>query len=182
MTEIPKLQLLAEDVPRLYGKQFYITEHAPAQLSPSTPAEALPPKAEPLVSPPQKEVSAPPQKAPGINWRPKDSSKVLFILHQSELKNKVLTDLLKQIVQAIEIPFPSAGFGIVTGEVQAGEFDNMPNPYGIVFDESLLPSGSNPYPTSEGEIFFTMRLKDLQHDRNAKRALWEFLKSIKPKL
>lgn len=171
MTTSKNIELSFADVSRLYGKQFFLAD--PVADSPSSSAE------EPDAPVPASEVKI---GKPGIVWRPKDTSKVLFTLHQSELKNKVLTELLKQIVHAIGIPFPSAGFGIITDKVQPGEFDKMPNPYAIVFDESLLPGTENPIVTPGGTVFFTMRLNDLQHNRTAKRALWEFLKSIKPNL
>ena len=194
-----------EDVARLYGDRIYLVDDlladsiAPAEEAPrtlltvvrdpedkaATPAAKASPPAETAN---KEEAKAPESKSkaktasylkPGITWKPKDTSKVLFILHQSELKNKVLTELLKQIVLSIGIPFESAGFGIIKGPVVETEFEEMPNPYGIVFDQELLPGEKNPMPTFEGSIFFTMKLRDLQHDKGAKRDLWNFLKSIK---
>lgn len=200
MSENPEFLETPDDVARVYGDRFFLMEGLPtlddAELE--TPQQqtlltvvgesekAAPQKAEQdtVEAPKEEEKAAKPvRKAsydkPGIEWRPKESSKVLFILHQSELKNKVLTELLKQIVLSIGISFDSAGFGIIKGPVSEMEFQEMPNPYGIVFDTTLLPGEKNPMPAPDGSIFFTQRLKDLQHDKNAKRDLWNYLKSLK---
>jgi DNA polymerase III psi subunit len=195
----------ADDVARLYGGHFYLIDPvSPAgdeSLQAGAPLTLLtlpdqseePPKSQDTTQTSGKEEENSPEadqgrdrpvrKAsydkPGIDWRPKENSKVLFVLHQSELKNKVLTELLKQIVLSINIPFDSAGFGIIKGPVSELEFQEMPNPNAIVFDPELLPGDKNPMPVVDGSIFFTERLKDLQHDKNAKRALWDHLKSIK---
>ncbi|MEM1000686.1 MAG: hypothetical protein AAGN35_26770 [Bacteroidota bacterium] len=195
MRDHPDFLQTPEDVARLYGDRIYLVDDLLGAVEPP-PREAprtlltvvRDPESAAPVAPPETPAPPEPEKPkekkasylkPGITWKPKDNSKVLFILHQAELKNKTLTELLKQIVLSIEIPFESAGFGIIKGPVVETEFEEMPNPYGIVFDETLLPGEKNPMPTVDGSVFFTQRLKDLQHDKTAKRALWNYLKSIK---
>ena len=197
-----EFQLQAEDVVRLYGDRFYVvsdedvavTAEAPAETRATTPevaevGETSPEK--PAEKPVEKTAEKPTEaeeaakveeKDPGIIWRPKETSKVLFILHQSELKDKELTDLLKKIVQSIEIPFESAGFGIIVGEVRAEDFQAMPNPMGVIFDQSLNNTNENPAGIDGKTIWFTHRLAELKDNRDYKLALWESLKVIKKNL
>lgn len=200
MSENPEFLETTDDVARIYGDRFFLMEGLPTlddvETEPDQPKQQTlltvvgESEKEPAAKEAEKVAAETPEKPekpvrkatydkPGIEWRPKESSKVLFILHHSELKNKVLTELLKQIVLSIGISFDSAGFGIIKGPVSEMEFQEIPNPYGIVFDTTLLPGEKNPMPAPDGSIFFTQRLKDLQHDKDAKRALWNYLKSLK---
>jgi hypothetical protein len=200
MSDNPEFLETADDVARIYGDRFFLMDGLPEldEAEAEVPkqqtlltvvgesekaAEEVEAKGEEQATESEQKTAKPERKAsydkPGIAWRPKENSQVLFILHQSELKNKVLTELLKQIVLSIGISFDSAGFGIIKGPVSEMEFQEMPNPYGIVFDKTLLPGGKNPMPAVDGSIFFTERLKDLQHDKDAKRELWNYLKSLK---
>lgn len=118
-----------------------------------------------------------------IQWRPKPSSRVLFILQQAELKDKELTELLKKIVQSIGIPFDAAGFGIVKGEINQADLEGLPNPFGVVFDKGLGYSEENPVPLKDHkELFFSYKLGELKDNKQYKIELWEHLKKVKEKL
>ena len=196
------IELNYDDLQGLYGDKLYVLPEDPgvSQPSPKPPMEEKSEAKEPVskvaateqsepqeVDPPQQvqpKVPAKPandglNEAGQITWRPKPTSKVLFILHQEELRNKELTELLKKIVQSIEIPFESAGFGIVKGLPELKQFHGMPNPFGVVFDHVLNPSGDNPVEVEGGRLYFTHKLDELKDNRDYKRALWEFLKEIK---
>lgn len=199
-----------ESVARLYGDVFYIipgTEvptkvvEAPkpqakvetaapevpaAKVATPKPAEepqalkqqVAPEKATP---PAAVEVPATPS-ASGLQWRVKPTSKMLFILHQSEMKDTQLTDFLKKIVAAIGLPFETAGFGIINGAFDLRVFESMPNRYGVVFDGSLWHKPHTMAQFGDNEVFFTDRLAVLQDDTNAKSHLWKYLKELKEAL
>jgi hypothetical protein len=156
----------------LYGPQILCMEQ-PAEIPLAPPA---------LPRDPETQGAPEPTAVLGIKWRPKASSKLLFVAHAAELKDPVLGELLKKIVASIGIPFDAAGFGIIQGAVQPGEFDLMPNPYGVVFDLDLWPGASNPCMVAGHELFFAPRLSALAEDKNAKKALWAFLQAVQPKI
>lgn len=121
------------------------------------------------------------KKGPVI-WKPKAESKVLFIIHRAELKQKELGDLLKKIVESIEIPFEQAGFGIIAGKPQLDDLLNMPNPYGVVFDYNFVEGGTNPVDKNGNRLYITRTLQELAENREYKMELWGFLKEIKTKI
>ena len=177
------MELKPEDLERLYGKHFFLVEPPmETQKEASDETDQVKTSAEKEVSKPNSGSPAASSAAGKLTWRPKPDSKVLFILHQSELRNKELTDLLKKIVQSIEIPFEKAGFGIVEGIPDLGQFDGMPNPYGVVFDHVLNPTGDNPVQVEGGDLYFTHRLDELKDNNEYKRALWNHLKHIKQQI
>ncbi len=187
------MELQHEDLRALYGEHFYVvpggaeketdTGEKPEEKAvekEEVTENASAPVAPQEIAPPTEKKQ--PQSEGAITWRPKPTSKVLFILHQEELRNKELTELLKKIVQSIEIPFESAGFGIVKGLPELKQFHGIPNAFGVVFDHVLNPTGDNPVEVEGGQLYFTHRLAELQDNRDYKRALWEQLKLIKSKI
>ncbi len=188
------MELKAEDLQRLYGDWIFVIPGDEAESGVNTyqgteTASPLPP-AEKAATPSEGASSAHPapeestQLSPTgkLIWRPKPASKVLFILHQSELKQKDLTDLLKKIVESIKIPFEAAGFGVITGDINSADFANMPNPFGVVFDSSIRYGDSNPTQANGGDLYFTYKLAELSEDRNKKKELWGQLQEIQAKL
>lgn len=130
-----------------------------------------------------KEATKPPANAkPGIVWRVKPTSKVLFIISKAEWSNSTLTDLLKKIVASLEIPFELAGFGLIEGPVQAAEFDQMPQKYGVVFDAHVVPFTDNPEMYNGNEVFFSHKLDLLKDNKEMKMELWGYLKQLKEKI
>ncbi len=176
------MNLNLEDLQRLYGDRFFLVPGDDTYHPFVVPAKGSTPIQSSTTT---EEVLRPTGK---LIWRPKPRSKVLFIIHQSELKDKVLTDLLKKIVESIEIPFDSAGFGIITGKINAMDFEGMPNPFGVVFDNALMFGDSNPIMVprnkniESGTLYFTQRLSKLKGDKELKKALWEQLQEIRQKL
>lgn len=193
------MNLIPEDLQRLYGDRFYMV---PGDLpgSDENPDDKVEQEggkvsaAAPTATGDQggttNESSAPQRPSPTgkLIWRPKPTSQVLFILHQAELKEKELTDLLKKIVESIKIPFDAAGFGVLTGEVNESDFQEMPNPYGVVFDHSLKFGNDNPIlvegapEIDRGTLYFTHKLSELKDDRELKKVLWGHLQEIQKKL
>ena len=179
------MELDIGQISALYGEQFFLLQDeeaegvSPKETATPVPVDAPVPAEEGKATPPD-EGSL---KGTGnLNWRPKPNSQVLFVLHQSELQDKALTDLLKNIVQSIEIPFESAGFGIVTGAVNQADFEDMPNPFAVVFDQELNWTKANPVAHSKGSLYFTHRLAELTKNREFKMALWQQLQVIKSKI
>jgi hypothetical protein len=166
-----------ESIALLYGETFYIVGN---DLAAAKVIES--PKVEKPATISPTPVAQPETRPPGITWRTKPNSKMLFILQQSELKDPILTDFLKKIVEAIGIPFDTAGFGIVNGPVNLREFEEMPNRYGVVFDGDLWMHPNVASTFGDKEVFFTSRLAFLQNDADAKRQLWGYLKNLKEML
>jgi hypothetical protein len=195
-----------ESLPLLYGETFYMfpqdlgiadsPTESPKKDLPQVPKTRLEPvtdtpaKVEPKVEPKTEQKPAVAQLSdlpgieniPGITWRKKPTSQVLFILREEEMKNTECTDLLKNIVKAIGLSFENTGFGIIKGPVSLQEFANMPNPYGIVFDNSIYTGTQNPAFFMENEVFFSHQLEKLANDKNLKLQLWNFLKELKDRI
>lgn len=179
-----------DDIKNLYGDFIYIIPEAGQIKQPAKPAvekkeapvvQETAPEELPEKSP--KEKAAPTPKtpeaaAPGITWKPKENSKVLFVLHPDEFKNKKLTNLLKDIVAAMKIPFEDAGFGTIEGPVGPSDWKSMPNPYAVIFDLELNRSGENPLLVGDKKIYFSGTLAELESNRTMKRELWNHLQSI----
>ena len=179
------MELKSEDLQRLYGDWIFIVPGEGEEQASVSENEAPAPKTEP--DSPTNTVSSPPADASPaptgkLIWRPKEASKVLFILHQSELREKELTDLLKKIVESIKIPFDAAGFGVITGEINAADFANMPNPFGVLFDSDLRFGDGNPSDVNGGKLYFTHQLAALNENRDLKKELWGQLQEIQQQL
>jgi hypothetical protein len=166
----PKPEVRLEE-PRIAKPTVAVQE--PQQPS----ADAPKPRLEPVVEPRAQLVTK-----PGITWRTKPGSKVLFVLQLTEFKNPELTDLLKKIVDSLGIPPELVGFGQIDGPVDLAEFDQLPNPYAVVFDNGVWGGAENPVRFGKGEVFFSHHLADLQLDQDLKRQLWGHLKNLKEKL
>lgn len=198
-----------ESVSRIYGDTFYIVPGGDSESSAENGAEKRPVRVElesvakapqvPDVAPavvvqnhagghpvnPEQPVTGELPATPipsGLQWRVKPTSKMLFILHQSEMRDAELTDFLRKIVTAIGIPFETAGFGIIAGEFDLRTFENMPNRYGVVFDGSIWHKPHAMAQFGDNEVFFTERLAVLQNDKEAKVQLWNYLKNLKDTL
>ena len=177
------MELKSEDLQRLYGDWIFIVPEEGEEQAGDAANEAPAPKTEPD-SPTETVSSTGDSPAPTgkLIWRPKEASKVLFILHQSELKQKELTDLLKKIVESIKIPFEAAGFGVITGDINAADFANMPNPFGVLFDSDLRFGEGNPTEVYGGKLYFTHQLAALNENRDLKKELWGQLQEIQKQL
>lgn len=193
-----------DDIRKLYGEQIFLVpdENAPAKQPESlketkTPVTKVKPAQEPVaktvvVVPETEEKGAtevipqetpntlaqPEPTEPGITWKPKEKSKVLFVLYPKEFKNKKLTNLLKDIVGAMQIPFDDAGFGTLEGPIGPIDWEAMPNPFAVIFDTSLNSSGQNPLVVGNKKIFFAAKLADLEASRDLKKELWKHLQVI----
>lgn len=186
-----------DSIALLYGETFYIVpDSSPASELTSVNAVGVNPEASSLPStqetdaaphhqepePPNPVVAPPSSQQPGIHWRPKPTSKMLFVLQQTELKDSLLTDFLKKIVASVEVPFEEAGFGIIHGPVHLKEFEQMPHRYAVVFDNDIWKRPDALATLGSNQVFFTKRLAYLQQDADAKRELWAYLKQLKETL
>lgn len=153
----------------------------PAQLRQAP----TPPETRQAPSPPKTLHSQPasrPQAAPSpVRWRLKENSRVLFILHKEEMKDKALTALLKKIVASIELPFEAAGFGTITGPYSPPDLAPLPHEYAVVFDDRFADM-QDPLQLDGGIVYFSHQLGTLTDNRGYKKALWEKLKQIRSKL
>ena len=197
-----------ETLDLLYGESFYIfpedanqatlrvtavpkveqqAQAKPVEEKPKTPAQQPPtmPVAQEPAARPQTPVEPPVVAAgnkPGITWKTKPTSTVLFVLQLAEFRNPELLNLLKKIVDSLKIAVELVGFGQIDGTVYMEEFDRMPNPYAVIFDNEVWGGADNPVQLGKGEVYFSHRLDVLQHDQDLKRDLWAYLKQLKEKL
>jgi|GEM_PF-3150820 len=179
------MDLRAEDLANLYGDAFYLVpgdsfeakvDDASSSSDPE-PAHGDDSQSSTPEAPPSTSVEKP---SGNLIWRPKPASKVLFVLHADEFKDKELAQLLKKIVESIQIPLDSAGFGVLKGgPINAADFDDMPNPFAVIFDAEMEFAGSNPATFSTGTVYFAHKLAE---HRDFKKELWEQLKEIHSQL
>lgn len=111
-----------------------------------------------------------------IIWKPKPTSRILFVLREQEIRNKELTEFLRKIVEATKTPLDQAGFGVIKGTPTLSDFQQMPNPYAVVFDHETPLFRERMLTLQGNEIFFTQTLAMLQSNPEEKKALWEQLK------
>ena len=176
------IQLDIDDVLNLYGPAIYrvgnevlvVTEPVQPIAAPATTPVAV--EATPITT------AATPEPTSGITWKLKKTTpKVLFVIQAVEFSNKELTDLLKKIVESLGIPTDFVSFGSIGGPISLPEFEAMPAPIAVVFDQGLA-SATNPVQVAAGEVFFTHPLAVLSTDNSLKRVLWEYLKQVQSKL
>lgn len=189
------MDLRAEDLQALYGDSFFLVPgdsffeaHEKSTSSTPSTAEVTPTEATSTPSettPVAKEPTPESGNRPSGNliWKPKPASKVLFVLHTEEFKDKELALLLKRIVESIQIPLDSAGFGVLKGgPINAADFNDMPNTFAVIFDLTMEFGGINPAIFPTGTVYFAHKLSELQDSRDFKKELWEQLKEIHSQL
>jgi hypothetical protein len=167
------IKLTVEDLEPLFGPKLFIMDQVQVAINP---------KSEVATPSLQHQESLPEPKADSIKWKPKPTSKVLFVLHESEMKDKACTELLKKIVASIGIPFESAGFGVMTSKPDRDAFSSMPNRIAVVFDKEVAWETTNPIAEGFGEVFFAHTLTALESDRTYKQELWNYLKALRDQL
>lgn len=178
-----------KDLERLYGERIFILpdvlkgeagyEESVQAAEEETPQETV--EATSTETPAQESMK---QEAepPVIEWKPKDNSKVLFVLRPKEFTDRSLTNLLKKIVEAMKIPFSDAGFGIMREIPSETDWEAMPNQFAIIFDEAANFSRQNPLIYKDKEIHFAPKLAQLNGNREAKKELWDRLQGIMEKI
>lgn len=192
-----QVDLSTEDIRLLYGDMIYLVPEEGHSEGKTSSSGTETPVAEPVAEHVGKveaeaspETETPEEKAPEtpetpaeprIRWIPKADSRVLFVLQNTEMKNKALTALLRKIVESLDIPFDAAGFGIIDGSPLTADWEAMPNPFGVVFDRDLAFT-ENPFFYGERELFFSYSLSELESDRDKKKELWAYLKTVKERL
>lgn len=177
------MKLEQQDLQRLYGDRFFLmkdgqemqqqessqTKTEEAAQTPDKPADAV------------ADASGKPTLVP-ITWKLKAESKVLFILSAEEMGNRTLTDLLKKIVDSLEISRDFAGFGILPAAPALPDFTGLPAAFGVVFNADLNPGTANPGDFEGNSVYFSHTLTELSDNRDHKMALWKFLQTVKAQL
>jgi len=117
-----------------------------------------------------------------IRFLNKPTGKVTFFIRASELKVEHLTELLKKIVVATEIPKEEVSFGRIERPATTEDFCNMHTQYGVIFDINYA-NRKDLLPWPEGkECFIVSTLMDMASSDSAKRKTWDVLKNLKDKL
>lgn len=127
----------------------------------------------------EKVSSAAPVESPGveeelssvIEWQGPESGNVLFIVGKNDFADAVNQELLGKILGSIELGLDTARIGLVSGQPTVDDFEGLQGKNAVFF--GIREAGS----------FTSMHnaptLSTLQNDNDAKRALWEYLKSVK---
>jgi hypothetical protein len=188
-----EMQFTPADIARLYGGRLYvIRERGEAQATPKTPSPAVPeteaekpaekpvrkakttaPEAQPEV----KQETAP--STPALTWKLKnDSPKVIFMLPEIEFGNKQLTELLRKIVVASQVPTDDVGFGVIHHKPSAADLAAMPAPYGFLLDDSMSPFPANVAEIEGRKIWVAKKLSLMAKDDSLKADLWRMMKEF----
>lgn len=123
--------------------------------------------------------AAVPAARAAIGWRTKPSARLTIVLSAEELANQELTSLLRNIVQAIGIPFDAVAFGKLAGPVGLQDFDTMPTAYGVLFGKQWLSTPANPAATQDKHIYIIPGLAEMAGSQGLKREAWNTLKQLK---
>ncbi len=185
-----EMQFTSADIARLYGTRLFVIRDRGA--SPVPPVESLPTQKEPEV-PSEKPVTKAKSKAaetpavqqpeapatPSISWKLKnDQPKVIFMLPELEFSNKQLTELLRKIVVASQVPTEDVGFGVLHRKPSVEELAEMPAPYGFLLDDTLNPF-STPVAEANGKrIWVAKRLSLMAKEESLKAELWRMMKEF----
>jgi hypothetical protein len=118
-----------------------------------------------------------------VRWITKPDARLTLILSEAEFRDRNLTDLLKNIVSALQIPFEHCAFGVVTGALFTQHFDSLPTAIGLLFGESVCAVPiAFPYKVVDRTVYACPSLGEMKPDREKKRIAWEIMKRFKETL
>jgi hypothetical protein len=118
-----------------------------------------------------------------VRWITKPDARLTLMLSEAEFRDRNLTDLLKNIVAALKIPFEHCAFGVVTGAIFAQHFESLPTPVGLLFGESVCAVPITfPYQLAGRTVYACPSLGEMKPDREKKQIAWEIMKSFKDTL
>ncbi|MCS6905218.1 MAG: hypothetical protein RML72_01025 [Bacteroidia bacterium] len=149
------MDLNLKDIIHLYGPKLYWIE-TPSQLHKQTSFD---------------------EKA--LIWKTKPNGKITVILAEPEFKDKSLTNLLKNIVQALKIPFEAVNFGVITKAISLANLETMPTEQGIIFGNDFISTNSNPLKYANRTIYVVPKLSQMINNQEMKKIAWNTLKELK---
>jgi hypothetical protein len=116
---------------------------------------------------------------PPIRFIHKPDAGITFFLRETEFQRKDLTDILKKIVEAMQIPFSEVSFGKILRPAKSEDFAQMKTPYGVILDLNYLPldAGEMESPDMKG-LHVIPCLVDMQENEGVKRKAWQRLKKL----
>ena len=155
------MEFSTELIRTLYGKTFFLVKDPPANLQDGYQL---------------------PQESP-IRWISKPNGKLTCIIENSEFKNKEYTELLKNIVSALQIPFDAVSFGVIKRPFLLEDLKEQTTLIGIVFGMANLPAGAeNPVTIGPKQTYFVPSLAEMNLDQAHKRTAWNLMKQFKDQL
>jgi len=158
------MEFTAFDVRNLYGKKIFILPENP-------------PIAQSTLAPQPTQVVV-----PKIEWRNKAEGKISLILLEAEYKNAALTELLKNIVASLKIPFSGVNFGVIKAEnlnaLEAKAFLEMRTTIGVLFGTWV----TEPIQVVGKEIYTVPPLAAMLENVDKKREAWDTLKPLIPRI
>lgn len=175
------------DVRRLYGKRlFLVPESDGVSVRPvETKAEEAVLTAEPTAEPVAVQPEPPTITSPKIEWAlpTKPDARLTLVLRTNEYGDKVLIELLKNIVKALEIPFAIVNFGKSSKEnmqlLTESDFEGLQTEIAFVF--GYIPK-QNPIKYKNKEIYFVPGLSEMHQDMGQKKIAWNLMKPLVSKL
>ncbi|MCZ2357605.1 MAG: hypothetical protein LC115_13100 [Bacteroidia bacterium] len=117
-----------------------------------------------------------------IHWYPKPNSRITCILRNDEFGDKKLTDLLKKIITALNIPTDHISFGRADAPFESELISKAPDNYVIIFNPNLCPNLSTVNELFAKQIFVVPSLQDMEMNVAYKAKTWEILKQLKEKI
>jgi hypothetical protein len=115
-----------------------------------------------------------------VEFKEKPLARLTVFLCEAEYSNRQLTELLKKIIEALELPLQVVAFGKVKAQLLPEDFEAMPTRYGLLFGAEWL---AQPLPSfSNKQVFVVNSLQVLSQNVSAKREAWEVMKSFKDDL
>jgi len=171
------MQLSPQDIQRLYPARLYLVDRAAGHLAADAGEEAAPAQ-----QPADATLQPAARDQPAITWRPKPNAQLSLLLAEAEFGQRELTELLKSIVKALEIPFDACGFGKLHGKLHEAELAEMPTRLGVLFGDEWVDSRANPLEVDGKQIYQVPSLAEMMASKQNKRIAWETLKGMLPAL
>lgn len=110
-----------------------------------------------------------------VKWKNKPQGKITFFIDKDEIKDKELTELLKNIVLALQIPTEFVSFAAIQGHFNAGVFKSMQTKIGLIFGD-FFQGEAGTY--GEKQIYIVPNLTEMTADENNKKIAWKTMKTF----
>ena len=119
------------------------------------------------------------QRGPAVRWKTKPDARLMLMMAPGEMKDTRLTDLLKRIVQALEIPFEYCGFGMVQAPLQAADLAEMPTQRGVLFGRQYYPGAEGLVQEEDKQLYVVPALYEMIDNKANKKLAWQALETLK---
>ncbi len=116
-----------------------------------------------------------------INWKNKPTGKITFLLEETEYKNKELTNLLKNIVIALKVPFENVSFGMIKRGFREENLKQMQTPIGLIFGKFLFPWKEKVIIDGK-EIYSVASLMEMTVNKKNKKIAWDLMQTFLDKI